>query len=193
MLDPGFHAILLKCQDASSAGRRVTETHVETIRKCTRCKYSTSGCIIPRIPKEGLHDEGQRTEQMRRSAVTLAMQNSRGFSFSRPYFSSASTTAKSAVSLVESRMVLYGMLGFRLSAYIRSVPPAGGHNANLWSDQSFASNARDVQNGAETVYPAEENISTNILYHFTFLIEHFYIIYRSPRLCQPGYNPRQSK
>ena len=51
------------------------------------------------------------------------MQYSLGFSFSNPYFSSASTTAKSAVSLVESRMVLYGMLGFRLSAYIRKVPP----------------------------------------------------------------------
>lgn len=55
--------------------------------------------------------------------VTRAMQYSLGFSFSSPYFSSASTTAKSAVSLVESRMVLYGMFGFRLSAYIRKVPP----------------------------------------------------------------------
>lgn len=55
------------------------------------------------------------------------MQYSRGFSFSSPYFSSASTTAKSAVSLVESRMVLYGMFGFRLSAYIRNVPPAETH------------------------------------------------------------------
>ncbi len=59
------------------------------------------------------------------SVVTRAMQYSLGFSFSSPYFSNASTTAKSAVSLVDSRMVLYGMLGFRLSAYIRKVPPAG--------------------------------------------------------------------
>lgn len=66
-----------------------------------------------------------------RSSVTLAMQNSRGFSFSSPYFSSASTTAKSAVSLVESRMVLYGMLGFRLSAYMRRVPPARRHDASF--------------------------------------------------------------
>lgn len=34
------------------------------------------------------------------------MQYSLGFSFSRPYFSRASATAKSAVSVVESRMVL---------------------------------------------------------------------------------------
>lgn len=60
----------------------------------------------------------------RESELTRAMQYSLGFSFSRPYFSRASTTAKSAVSLVERRMVLYGMLGFRLSAYILKVPPA---------------------------------------------------------------------
>lgn len=56
--------------------------------------------------------------------LTRAMQYSLGFSFSSPYFSRASTTAKSAVSLVERRMVLYGILGFRLSAYILKVPPA---------------------------------------------------------------------
>lgn len=72
--------------------------------------------------------------------VTLAMQYSLGFSFSNPYFSSASTTAKSAVSLVESRMVLYGMLGFRLSAYIRRVPPAGRYNTDILSAKSFACN-----------------------------------------------------
>lgn len=66
----------------------------------------------------------------RMSIVTRAMQYSLGFSFSSPYFSSASTTAKSAVSRVESRMVLYGMLGFRLSAYIRKVPPAGEYNTH---------------------------------------------------------------
>lgn len=53
----------------------------------------------------------------------MAMQNSLGFSFSIPYFSSASITAKSAVSFVDNRMVLYGILGFKLSAYILKVPP----------------------------------------------------------------------
>lgn len=72
----------------------------------------------------GLHDK---------VLLTRAMQYSLGFSFSSPYFSSASTTAKSAVSLVESRMVLYGMFGFRLSAYIRKVPPAGKNDRNIFA------------------------------------------------------------
>lgn len=58
--DPGFHRVLLKYQDVSSTVSWVAETHVETTGKCTRCKYSIPCCIIPRIPKEGLHDEGQR-------------------------------------------------------------------------------------------------------------------------------------
>ncbi|TNN56105.1 hypothetical protein EYF80_033655 [Liparis tanakae] len=53
-----------------------------------------------------------------------------GLSSTSPYFSSASTTAKSAASLVDSKMVLYGMLGFRLSAYILKVPPAGNNETH---------------------------------------------------------------
>lgn len=96
-----------------------------------------------------------------KSSLTLAMQNSRGFSFSRPYFSSASTTAKSAVSLVDSRMVLYGMLGFRLSAYIRSVPPARRHDANYWSTNHLDPTPEIEQSG-DSLFGRKKNILTNI-------------------------------